>query len=484
MTITPSKIVVVDDDRIQLTALTLTLERQGYQVIPVQESSEVLSTLAREEPDLLMLDILMPKVDGLELLRRIKADERWRDLPILMISVLSPEEAAVTSLGLGAADFVAKPFRAKELGARVEAQLRAGRLLRQARLDARHAAVEATTRSEMLDILHEVTAQLAPEEIYRVLANRVRHALGIARCSIVLIRPGEEMAVVVVAAENPDLTNLEIRLADYPEIRRAIEQQCPVLVRDVQRDPLFAKVRGEWQERGVSIATHSAIAVPFTMTEQNRGVFFLRTLGSDPPLGDEDLIFAEKVIDTCVGVIEKAYKLEDAQSAKDRYEWLATVDALTGCLNRRALLDQLDTETERVRRYGQSVSVLMVDLDHFKQVNDTHGHLMGDAVLRQVGVLLRGEMRAVDTVARFGGDEFVVLLPETSLGGARALADRIRGLIANADFSDDGSGICLTASFGVTAISADDVDEPEAVLRRVDRILYRAKDEGRNVVRT
>ena len=97
MTMTPAKIVVVDDDRTQLTALTLTLERQGYQVIPVQESSEVLPTLAREEPDLLMLDILMPKVDGLELLRRIKADERWRDLPILMISVLSPEEAAVSS---------------------------------------------------------------------------------------------------------------------------------------------------------------------------------------------------------------------------------------------------------------------------------------------------------------------------------------------------------------------------------------------------
>jgi diguanylate cyclase (GGDEF)-like protein len=255
-------------------------------------------------------------------------------------------------------------------------------------------------------------------------------------------------------------------------------------VRDVHRDPLFADVRSEWQERGVNIATHSAIAVPFTMTEKNRGVFFLRTLEGDPSLGDEDLVFAEKVIDSCVGVIEKAYKLEDVQSAKDRYEWLATVDALTGCLNRRALLDQLETETERVRRYGQAVSVLMVDLDYFKHVNDTHGHLAGDSVLHQVGVLLRSELRAVDTVARFGGDEFIMLLPETSLAGARALADRIRERIANTDFSDDGSGVRLTASFGVTVIAADDVDEPEAVLNRVDRILYRAKDEGRNVVRT
>ncbi|KPK08924.1 MAG: hypothetical protein AMS20_01255, partial [Gemmatimonas sp. SG8_28] len=134
----PGKIVVVDDDRTQLTALTLTLERQGYRVVPVQDAETVLPTLEREDPDLLLLDILMPKVDGLDLLRRIKADERWHDLPILMISVLAPEDAAVTSLGLGASDFVAKPFRAKELAARVEAQLRASQLLRQARLDARH----------------------------------------------------------------------------------------------------------------------------------------------------------------------------------------------------------------------------------------------------------------------------------------------------------------------------------------------------------
>jgi two-component system cell cycle response regulator len=484
MTRVPGKIVVVDDDRTQLTALTLTLERQGYRVVPVQDPEEVLATLAREEPDLLLLDILMPKVDGLDLLRRIKADDRWRDMPILMISVLAPEDAAVTSLGLGASDFVAKPFRAKELAARVEAQLRASQLLRQARLDARHAVIEATVRSEMLDILHEVTEQLAPEEIYRVLASRVRHALRISRCSIVLTSPGDDRAVVVVAADDPNLSNLEIRLADYPEIRRAIELQRPVLVRDVQSDPLFTDMRAEWQERGVCIATHSAIAVPFTMAGTQSGVFFLRTFAGDAPLDDEDLAFAEKVIETCVGVIDKAYQLEDARFAKERYEWLATTDPLTGCFNRRALLDRLEMEHDRVRRYGLAVGVLMVDLDHFKRVNDTRGHLAGDTVLRKVGALLRSELRSVDTVARFGGDEFVMLLPETPLAGARTLADRIRERIADTDFADEGPEIRLTASVGVTMISADEDDEPEAILRRVDAILYTAKDEGRNVVRT
>lgn len=484
MSVTPGKIVVVDDDRTQLLALSLALERQGYIVVPLQDAEDVIAVLAREDPDLLMLDILMPKVDGLQLLRRIKADERWRDLPVLMISVLAPEEATATSLGLGAADFIAKPFRAKELAARVEAQLRAGRILRDARLEARRAAIEASVRSEMLDILHEVTTQLEPNQIYRVLANRVLHALRISRCSIVLAKPGEDMALVVVAAEKPELNNLEIRVADYPEIGRALAMNQPVLVRDVAKDPLFEAARQDWLDRGVRVATHSAIAVPFGMHGEQSGVFFLRTLAGEPPLDNGDLMFAERIIGTAVGVIERAYRLEDAQSAKDQYEWLATTDALTSCVNRRALLDRLEAELERVQRYGEALSIMMIDLDHFKRVNDSRGHLAGDEVLRQVGALLRGEVRAVDTVARYGGEEFVILLPETTQPGAVALAERIRERVAQRDFSEDASMLTVTISIGVTTVGAGEVDDPEGVLGRADAALYRAKRAGRNLVRS
>ncbi|KPJ97924.1 MAG: hypothetical protein AMS20_16655 [Gemmatimonas sp. SG8_28] len=484
MTVTPAKIVVVDDDRTQLTALSLALERQGYLVAPVQDPEDVTSVLARENPDLLMLDILMPKVDGLQLLRRIKADERWRDLPVLMISVLAPEEATATSLGLGAADFISKPFRAKELAARVEAQLRAGRVLRDARLEARRAAIEASVRSEMLDILHEVTTQLEPNQIYRVLANRVLHALRISRCSIVLAKPGEDKALVVVAAEKPELNNLEIRVADYPEISRALALNQPVLVRDVAKDPLFEAARQDWLGRGVRVETHSAIAVPFGMHGEQSGVFFLRTMAGEPPLDNGDLLFAERIIGTAVGVIERAYRLEDAQFAKDQYAWLATTDPLTDCVNRRGLLDRLEAELERVQRYGEALSLMMIDLDHFKKVNDSHGHLAGDEVLRQIGALLRGEVRAVDTVARYGGEEFVILLPETTQPGAVALAERIRERVAQRDFSEDASMLSVTISVGVTTVSAGEVDDPEGVLGRVDAALYRAKRAGRNLVRS
>src|SRR2546422_3226094 len=137
---------------------------------------------------------MMPKVDGLQLLERLKQDERYRDLPVLMVSSMPPEEATVRALGLGAADFISKPFRVRELLARVEAHIRVGRALAQAREEAR-------SRAAMVDILHEVTDSLKPDEMYHILARRVARALNISKCSMVLAKPGDHQGVVVAAYE-------------------------------------------------------------------------------------------------------------------------------------------------------------------------------------------------------------------------------------------------------------------------------------------
>jgi len=484
MTVHPAKILVADDDRTTLTTLALALERRGYQVVQVQESRDVLPTLEKERPDLLMLDILMPKLDGLQVLRKVKTDERWRDLPVLMISVLAPEEATVSALGLGASDFIAKPFRTEELAARVEAQLRASRALREARREAKQRAGEAAVNAEMLDILREVTEAFAPEGIYRVLTHRVASALKVSRCSMILAKAGDATGTVVVAAENPSLSNLEIQLNRYPEIQRALEICRPVLVADVSSDPLYAAVRGQWELKGVEITTRSVIAVPFGMSGGRTGVFFLRTVGDQPPLTVEDCVLAERVVRTAVSVIEKAYALQTAQSDKERYEFLAQTDPLTGCLNRRALVDELGAEIARARRYGLALSVLMIDLDHFKRVNDTRGHLTGDDVLKQVAQLLRAEVRAVDVVARYGGEEFVILLPETALPGATSFAERIRESVGTHAFVADGDPLSLTVSVGVATITGGEEGSSEEVLARADAALYRAKRDGRNLVRS
>jgi len=145
------KIIVADDDQALSRTLSWILKENGYEVLTVPGGEHLFDHLEAEAFDLLLLDIMMPKVDGLQLLQRVKADPRYKDLPVLMISSMPPEEATVRSLGLGAADFIPKPFRVRELLARVKAHLRVGRELNQARAEAR-------SRSEMIDIMQEVTA--------------------------------------------------------------------------------------------------------------------------------------------------------------------------------------------------------------------------------------------------------------------------------------------------------------------------------------
>jgi two-component system cell cycle response regulator len=480
---TAAKILVADDDQTLLEALTMILREKGYEVVPVSDGQEIPRLLDEECPDLLMLDIMMPKVDGLQLLQQVKTHERWRDLPVLMISSMAPEEATVKSLGLGASDFIAKPFRVKELTARVEAQLRQGKALQEARIEAQQRADEAAIRAEMVDILHEVTDALAPEEIYHVLTRRVANVLNVSRCSLVLAKLGDRVGRVVVAAESPMVRNMEIVLARYPEVRKALKTNRPVLVTDIHTDPLYDEVRQEWEREGIKVATRSVIAVPFGLREEQSGVFFLRNMGDAPALTQQDVDFAESVVRTAVGAIEKAYALQSAQSDKERYQWLAITDPLTGCLNRRALMEKLDEELDRMRRYDLALSVLMIDLDRFKQVNDTRGHIAGDRVLQQVGEMLRHEVRSVDVVARYGGEEFVIVLPETALEGATSFAERIRERIADHNFADASEPLQTTVSIGVASVAPGNLVAPESLIAMADEALYRAKHDGRNLVR-
>src|SRR2546426_1126895 len=268
-----TRVLVADDDASLVQTLTWILKENGYEVAVCPGGDGLFAKLEEIKPAILLLDIMMPKVDGLQLLERLKQDERYRDLPVLMVSSMPPEEATVRALGLGAADFISKPFRVRELLARVEAHLRVGKALAQAREEAR-------SRAAMVDILHEVTDSLKPDEIYHILARRVARGLSISKCSMGLAQPN-----------------------DTPRAARPADAQ-----------------------------------------------------------------FAETVIRTAVAAIEKAYDFEPAVSDKLRLEKLASTDALTGIMNRRALNEALDNELDRARRYSLAVSILLADIDRFKQI--------------------------------------------------------------------------------------------------------------------
>lgn len=472
----PAKVLIADDDEALLHTLSWILKDKGYEVVPVATGEGLLARLEAERPDLLLLDIMMPKVDGLQLLEQIKREKDWQDLPVLMISSMPPEDATVRSLGLGATDFISKPFRVRELLARVDTRLAHAKALQAARQ-------EAKSRAEMMDILHEVTDSIKPDEIYHILARRVARTLRLSKCSLVTAQPGDQVGTVVTAAENPMLRNLEIQLERYPEVRQALERQETVLVTDVDTDPLYAQVRAEWQRDGIDVTTRSAIALPFFLRGELAGVFFLRATKDDSALRQQDAAFAETIINAAVRTIERAYDLEAAETDKERLKFLANTDPLTGCLNRRALLEELERELERARRYHLDVTIMMVDLDRFKQINDTRGHLVGDTVLGKMGELLRREARSVDIVARYGGEEFTLVLPDTGGHGGVVFAERIRAHTERLNFADAGEPLRVTVSIGVATFSGGDRVTAESMIAKADAALYRAKGAGRNLVR-
>jgi two-component system, cell cycle response regulator len=472
MTVAP-KILVADDDQALSRTLSWILKENGYDVFTAPGGEHLFEHLTGEQFDLLLLDIMMPKVDGLQLLQRVKADPRFKDLPVLMISSMPPEEATVRSLGLGASDFIPKPFRVRELLARVKAHLRVGRELNQARAEAR-------SRSEMMDIMQEVTASLKPEEIYTILVRRVAQALSIARCSIIMAGQDDESGTVVAAFEDPTLHNLPVELKRYPEIRHALRTGEVVLVRDVRNDPLYSGVRAEWQAEGRPVETSSAVALRFSLREQPAGVFFLRTVSSDPPLNEHDVEFAQEVINAAVAALERAYDLENAVLGQEQMRHLAETDPLTNCFNRRALMEKLEQEMDRAARYATMLTAMMVDIDNFKQINDSHGHPVGDRVLKQLANLLKREQRSVDIVARYGGEEFVVLLPETTNAESRNFAERILRRVSAHDFGEPGDSVRVTISIGIASYPDERVSDGDSLLKLADTHMYRAKSEGKN----
>lgn len=171
-----------------------------------------------------------------------------------------------------------------------------------------------------------------------------------------------------------------------------------------------------------------------------------------------------------------------AEAALAEVQAIATTDALTGLCNRRAFLARMADELARVKRHEQlETSVLMLDLDHFKQINDAYGHAAGDVVLQHFGTILAGGLRHEDSAGRIGGEEFAILLPATDTEAALAFAERLRGLVAAARISWMGMPLQITVSIGITALRAGDSD-PGAALARSDRALYEAKHAGRNRV--
>jgi len=355
--------------------------------------------------------------------------------------------------------------------------------LRKAEAELQRFRDEDESRRQLLEVLNEVMGNLPTEEIFHLLVRRLARALNLSHASVILANPGELTGIVATAFEQPQLHDLEIELDKYPEVISAFHGQIPVLIPDLKYCPLYVPLREKWAKEGTEVNIRSVMALPFRLDEMKMGVFLLRRTADSPKFDAADVQFAETVVKSGARAIQRAHALESTRADNHRLEALAQTDPLTQLVNRRALTIRLVTEMERVRRYNAPLAMLLLDLDHFKLINDTYGHLAGDDVLFGVASLLQRAVRTVDLVARYGGEEFVIVLPETGKQGAIAFAERIRDRLASHRFTIAGSQeIRVTASFGVATYPSPGLDSVEDLFRAADAALYRAKGSGRNLV--
>ncbi|MEO1701861.1 MAG: PleD family two-component system response regulator [Pseudomonadota bacterium] len=450
-----ARILVVDDVKVNVDLLTSRLERDYFEVFSASNGAEALSILDNEPIDLMLLDIMMPGIDGFEVCQRVKGNPALAHIPIVMVTALDQMEDRVRGLEAGADDFLTKPVNEMQLMSRVKSLVRLKMLTDELRLRAN------TTRDialrELLGNKGDAANQLPHVLIvdHRTpSADRFMSAMrGHAHAEHV--KQARE-ALTMAAQGNHDCIIVAAELPDYDPLRFVSQVRSNnhtrflpiVLSVDTEDNALIA--------RALELGVNDYMVRPVDPNE------FLARLNTQ--------------------IRRKRYHDGLRANLAESIE-LAVTDGLTGLHNRRYLDTHLTTLVERAVNRERALSLLITDIDHFKQVNDTYGHEAGDDVLREFARRLRASVRGIDLACRYGGEEFVIVMPDTSAILAQDVAERLREGVADAPFKlNDGRTIELTTSIGVATLAKKDGTDPASILRKADQALYAAKEAGRNQV--
>ena len=446
-----ARVLVVDDQEANVRLLEAKLKAEYFDVVTAFSGQTAIDCAIAEQPDVILLDVMMPMMDGFETCRRLKNDRRTRHIPVVMVTALDQPEDRVRGLEAGADDFLTKPVDNLPLFARIRSLLRLKVLLDELRL--REEKVEerglAPVNAET-DALQDARILLIAGE------ERIATHLSSKLPTQVVVHTEIDPAVAIDRSGNGyDLALIDLTTKSYDALR------------------VCARIRANSETRQMPIL---AIVDPDEVSRSVRAL----------DLGVNDIVHRPVDRDELNARIwtqlrRKRYADTLRERLEDSLE-MAITDPLTGLHNRRYISSRLQQVTKLVASGETAASVIIADLDHFKRVNDTHGHEAGDTVLKEFSNRLRSRLRAVDLGARYGGEEFVVLMPDAPLSEALAGAERLRAVIAETPFGlPGGTGVLnVTVSIGVAEIRpSDDVD---TVLRRADEALYRAKAEGRNCV--
>ncbi|ARQ57843.1 MULTISPECIES: PleD family two-component system response regulator [Rhizobium] len=450
-----ARILVVDDIPANVKLLEARLLAEYFDVMTAADGHEALAICERNQVDLILLDIMMPGIDGFEVCERLKASQKTAHIPVVMVTALDQPADRVRGLKAGADDFLTKPVNDLQLISRVKSLLRLKTLSDELRIRA-----DTAHTMGMGDLMR--AGEGRADEAGQVLlvdgrANSQERIVRALKPVADVLALSDPQAALFEAAEHAfDLVIVNANFDDYDPLR------------------LCSQLRSLERTRFLPI---------LIITEQGADEMVVRALD----LGVNDYIIRpvdpnELVARSLTQIRRKRYNDRLRASVKQTIE-LAVTDPLTGLNNRRYLDNHLTVLFNRSMARGRPLSVLITDIDRFKQVNDTYGHDGGDEVLREFANRVRSTIRGADLACRYGGEEFVVAMPDTSPEVAAAVAERLRAAVESAPFmlKHSGEALNVTASFGI-ASRIGSVLTPDQLMKQADLALYEAKNTGRNRV--
>lgn len=422
-----AQILIVEDESIVALDIKRRLLNSGYGIVDIVNTGEKAVELAgRLTPDLILMDIhLKGRMDGIEAAKVIRAQS---DLPVIFLTAFADEETLQRARDVGAFGFILKPFDDNSLAPAIEMAL------------VKHRMEQALRESETR---------------YRSLVDTMPDAVFVTDLELNIQFCNRQAAQMFQYESELDLLGMKALILFVPEHRAA-------LIKDAQK--LLETGRG-----GI---------VEYSMLRRNGEIFPGELKGSllrDPAGTPKGIIAVSRDISG------RKFLEKQAQDLLDQVQNLARRDSLTNLYNHRYFYEIAEVEFSRTRRFKHSLAAIMIDLDHFKLVNDTYGHLVGDQVLRTVAEHMQSSLRAVDILGRVGGEEFLAILPETSIEGGLIIAERLRLAIEQNPFSTRSGLIYVTASLGMAVITKGCLSL-DVLINQADKALYVAKRNGRNRV--
>jgi len=449
-----ARILVVDDMPANIKLLEARLTAEYYEVYTATSGPEALALCKQGNIDIILLDVMMPGMDGFEVCRRLKADRNTAHIPVVMVTALDQPADRVKGLDAGADDFLTKPVDEIALLARVRSLARLKVALDELRVRANTSA-NFGTRDLVYDILSETepAGRILIVEDREAPASRMSVALSTIHDVEIEAKPQD--ALFRAAEGNFDMIIVSLGLNNYDALRlcsqvRSLERTRAlptILIADTEDR---ARVM-----RGLDLGMNDYITRP---VDRNELVARVRTQ-----------LRRKKYTDSLHTTVQTSIEM-------------AVLDQLTGLHNRRFMDIHLARMMEQASGRNKPLALLVLDIDHFKKVNDTYGHDAGDDVLKIFAARLKNIVRGADLLCRMGGEEFIIAMPDTSGQIATKVAERIRETIATDPFpiQKGARTIPVTVSIGLAERGNELVFD--AVLKRADKALYRAKAEGRNRV--